>query len=112
MPDFIRFYLDEMVPKAVADGLRARGVECVRTSESGNLAKPDTNQLTFATENELVIFTRDSDFVQMHSEGHKHAGIVYIPQQRRVGLGTIINALCLVHDVLKPEEMINHVEYL
>lgn len=101
-----------MAPKAVADGLRARGVECVGTSESGNASQPDTEQLRYATENGFVVFTRDSDFAELHAKGQEHAGIVYIPQQRRVSLGNLINSLCLVHDVLTPEDMINRIEYM
>ena len=112
MPDRIQFYLDEMVPKAVADGLRARGIQCTRTSEVSNLAQQDTNQLDHARETGCVLFTRDSDFAELHSQGREHCGIVYIPQQRRVGIGNIINSLCLVHDVLTPEEMKNRIEYL
>ena len=101
-----------MAPNALADGLRARGVECLRTNESDNVSNSDIEQLQFSFENGYVIFTRDSDFTELHSQGHQHAGIVYIPQQRRVRLGEMINSLCLVHDVLTPQEMINRLEYL
>lgn len=112
MPERIKFYLDEMVPKAVAAGLKARGIDCLRTSDAENLSQPDEDQLEFAAREGYVIFTLDSDFVQLHAAGRSHAGIVYIPQQRRVSIGTMINSLCLVHDVLTPEEMIGHVEFL
>lgn len=112
MPDKIKFYLDEMVPKAVADGLRARGIECVRTGDAENLSIADVDQLEFATRSGSVLFTRDSDFVELHSQGKEHCGIVYVPQQRRIGIGAMISSLCLVHDVLTPEEMRNHLEYL
>lgn len=101
-----------MVPRAVALGLKARGIECLRTSEGENLSQSDEDQLNFASREGYVLFTRDSDFVELHSQGRSHAGIVYIPQQRRVGVGTMINALCLVHDVLTAEDMVNHIEYL
>ena len=39
-----------------------------------------------------------------------HRGIVYAPQQTPVG--HIIRGLMLIHDVLSPEEMHNHVEFL
>lgn len=101
-----------MVPEAVARGLRARGIDCVRTNEAGNLSQHDGGQLEFARREDYVVFTRDSDFLELDAEGAEHCGIAYLPQQRRVSIGEVINSLCLVHDVLTPEEMKNRIEYL
>ncbi|MDO9117903.1 MAG: DUF5615 family PIN-like protein [Nitrospira sp.] len=35
MADQVKFYLDEHVPKAVAEGLRRRGVEVITVQELG-----------------------------------------------------------------------------
>ncbi|MFA5504987.1 MAG: DUF5615 family PIN-like protein [Vulcanimicrobiota bacterium] len=112
MPEWIKFYLDEMVSEAVAKGLRARGIDCIRTNEAGNLSQSDASQLDFARREGYAVFTRDSDFLELHAEGIEHCGIVYLPQQRRVSIGEIINSLCLLHDVITPQDIQNRVEYL
>jgi hypothetical protein len=69
----IRFYFDEHVSKAVAEGLRRRAL-------------------------------------RMHDSGLSHHGIVYAPQGTPIG--RIVRGLMLIHDVLRREEMKDHVEFL
>ena len=57
-----------------------------------------------------VLFTQDPDFLGLHGVGVQHAGIVYAPQG--TSIGDIIRGLILIHQVLEPEEMKDHVEYL
>ena len=73
----IKYYLDEHIHSAVAEGLRRRG---------------------------------DSDYLVLAAEGVPNAGIAYANRKRTVG--ELIAALMLLRDVLTPEEMVNHVEYL
>ncbi len=44
----IRFYLDEHVPRAVATGLRMRGIDVLTAQEAGLLEAPDADHLTLA----------------------------------------------------------------
>lgn len=106
----VRFYLDEHVAHAVAVGLRRRGVDTVTAAEAGLLGAPDEDILEWAKAEQRVIFTHDDDFPRLHSSGAPHAGIVYAPQGTRIG--EIIRGLMLVHDLLSPEEMWEHVEFL
>jgi hypothetical protein len=46
----------------------------------------------------------------LHAAGVAHAGIVYTPQGTPIG--DIIRGLMLIHQVLEPEDMKDHVEYL
>jgi hypothetical protein len=39
-----------------------------------------------------------------------HSGIAYAPQQTPIG--NIVRGLMLIYQVLEPEDMVNHVEFL
>lgn len=77
----IPLYLDEDVDVALASALRQRGIDAVTTQEAGNIAWPDDDQLTFATQAGRAFFTHNrSDFVRLHQAGMRsgrfHAGII------------------------------------
>lgn len=109
-PERIRFYFDEHVPKAVARGLRERGIVVLTVSEAGLLGRSDEWQLNFARKAGRVLFTQDADFIRLHASGAEHAGIVYAPQQTTVG--EMVRGLVLVCELLDPSEMEGHVEFL
>jgi hypothetical protein len=106
----IAYYLDEHLPKAVAKGLRARGVDVFTVPEAGLLGASDLDQLAFALREERSIVTQDDDFLRLHASGSSHAGIVFAP--RGHGIGAMISGLMLIHDLLTPEDMRDHVEFL
>jgi uncharacterized protein with PIN domain len=106
----IRFYLDEHVAKAVARGLRQRGVDVKTIVEAELMSASDEKHLEFAQSENRVIFTQDDDFLNLVSEGLNHAGIVYAPQH--ASIRKIISGLMLIYEVLDAEDMRDHVEYL
>ena len=106
----IKFYMDEHVPSAVTKGLRLRGVDVLTAQEAGMLEADDEDHLALATEQGRVIFTQDADFLRLHAEGVRHSGIVYVHQQTPIGY--IVRGLMLIHQVLEPKDMRNHVEFL
>ena len=110
MAEKVQYYTDEHVAKAVARGLRRRGVDALTAAEAGMLRATDDEHLRFATERQRVVFTQDDDFLRLHAQGIEHCGIVYAPQQTPIG--TIVSGLMLVFQVLTPDEMRNHVEFL
>jgi predicted nuclease of predicted toxin-antitoxin system len=57
MIDPVRFYLDEHVPAAIADGLRRRGVAVLTTQDTGMRSAADDDQLLLATRQGRVVFT-------------------------------------------------------
>ena len=71
----IRFHLDENCHRAIAEGLRRRGVDVSTTPEAGLLS--DGDQLGFALSQGRIILTQDRDFLRLHAGGAPHAGIVY-----------------------------------
>ena len=106
----IRFYLDEHVARAVALGLRRRGIDVLTIQEAGLASESDLNHLAFAAAQGRVIYTQDDDFLRLHAEGVSHAGLVYA--HRRMPVGDVIRGLTLVSNVLAPDEIRNHVEFL
>ena len=106
----MKFLLDEHVPRAVALGLRQRGVDAVTVRESGTAGEADVNHLSAARAQERIIVTQDDDFLRLHAQGMSHAGIVFVPRQSAIG--TIVRGLMLIQQVLDDADMRNHVEFL
>lgn len=106
----IKYYTDEHVSPAIVSGLRRRGIEVLSAKEVGMLTVADEKHLEFAAAQGMVIFTQDDDFLRLHAAGISHGGIIYAHQ--RMPIGQIIQGLTLVYQILTPEEMQNHVEFL
>src|SRR5258708_307525 len=102
--------MDEHVPRVVTTGLRRRGVEVLTVQEAGLLGADDEQHLTVASQDGWVVFTQDADFLRLHAAGYSHHGIVYAPHQ--AGIGAIVRGLMLIYDVLSPEDMANHLEFI
>ncbi len=111
MSERIRFHLDENVKSAVARELRRRLIDVTTTIEAGLLAQSDELQLAFICEQKRVIMTHDDDFLTIASLSSEHSGIAYCKQGTR-SIGQIIEALVLIYEVYKPEEMVGRVEFL
>ena len=106
----VKFYTDEHVSKAVIHGLRQRGVDVLTVGDASMLGATDEEHLAWARSESRVLFTQDPDFLRLHGAGLQHAGIVYARQGTPIG--DIIRGLILIHQLLEPEEMKDHVEYL
>jgi hypothetical protein len=107
----IRFHLDEHCDPAIAAGLRLHGVDVTTTAEAGLLRAEDEEHLAYAIRTSRVVFTQDRDFLRLNAFGLVHSGIAFCYQNSR-SIGQIIAGLLLIWEVLEPEEMANHVEYL
>jgi predicted nuclease of predicted toxin-antitoxin system len=106
----IRFYTDEHVARAVVRGLRQRGVDVITVPEADLLGASDEEHLGRARAEGRVVFTQDEDFLRLHAAGAEHAGIAYA--RHGLSVGEIIRGLMLIYQVLEPEDMTGHVEYL
>ena len=111
MPRTIRFHLDEHCDRAIATGLRQRGVAVTTTPDAGLLGADDEDHIAFAVAEGRVVLTKDADFLRLHAAGVEHLGIVYVPPGQ-VSLGQMIRGLILIWEVYEPEDMIGHVERL
>jgi hypothetical protein len=106
----ISFYMDEHVPTTVSEGLRRRGADVLTAQEAGMRGASDEEHLTLAVRQERTIFTQDADSLRLHASNRVHSGIVYAP--RGTPLGAMVQALVLIHDVLRPQEMAGRVEFV
>ncbi|MGH7138072.1 MAG: DUF5615 family PIN-like protein [Pirellulales bacterium] len=111
MAEPVRFYFDQHVQRSLARALRARGVDVLTAQDAGRCGLPDPDQLAFATAEERVMMTFDTDYLALHYAGTQHAGIAWC-QKRKYTVGELLGALTLLHGVLSRDEMRNQVEYL
>ena len=81
------------------------------TMDAGLLESADDDHMAFAREEGRVVVTHDQDFLRKHQEGIDHAGIAYCHLRSR-SIGEILRSLILIWEILTPDEMANHVEYL
>ena len=110
MADLIRWYMDEHAPRAVAQGLRRRGVDVQTTQEAGMLHAPDDLQLSYATSQGRAVFTQDDDFLALAAVSTVHAGIAYAPQG--TSIGQLVRGLMLITEIYDAEEMVGRVEFV
>lgn len=54
--------------------------------------------------------TQDADFLGIHSQGVLHSGIAFCAQGS-LSVSQILQKLILIHDLVQPAEMANHVEF-
>jgi hypothetical protein len=107
----IQYFMDQHYPAAVTQGLRRLGINVLTAQEAGRCGLPDPDQLAFATAEERIMATFDSDFLALHQSGTAHAGIAWCPQQK-YGIGMLVKLLELLHQVAERDQMRNRVEYL
>src|SRR5688572_25291843 len=106
----IRFRLDEHVPHAIARGAIRRGVDVTTAAGTRTRGLPDAVVLARCLAEGRVLFTQDRDFVQLHHQGHPHAGLVFCEQGTR-SIGEIVAFLVLIAYVYAPDEMVGRIEY-
>jgi predicted nuclease of predicted toxin-antitoxin system len=111
VPESIRFFMDQHIPAAVTQGLRDRGVDVLTAQDAGRCSLPDGQQLQFASAEQRVMVTFDSDYLALYAAGTRHAGIAWC-QERKYTVGQLLHRLLLVHGILSSDDMRNHVEYL
>lgn len=74
-------YCDESIWFPVVEGIRRRGWQVHTARGEGRLGRGDREQLSYAVENDWVLFTFDADFLKLiEGEGLPHAGVVYTDQ--------------------------------
>jgi hypothetical protein len=123
-PPVLRFYTDTHIARAVAEQLRAHGVDIVRCEEVGLAEASDLEHLDYATQQGRVMITQDKDFLRLHSEWQQqnksHAGIMFcLPHLRGLKYAGVIIRLCLdYHELIAggagtlEEDIINQVVYI
>jgi predicted nuclease of predicted toxin-antitoxin system len=105
------FHLDKNVDHSIARALRHRGIDVSTSTEAGLVGADDLEQLKFARTAGRVIFTQDSDFLRLHSQGLPHAEIVFATSGSRT-VGEIVRFLCLLNDCMESHEIAGNVEFV
>jgi predicted nuclease of predicted toxin-antitoxin system len=111
MPRTIRFHLDENCSKAIAGGLRRRGIDVTTTPEAGLMGATDEQQAAYGLVEGRVLFTQDQDLLRLDAAGIAHAGIAYCAKDTK-SIGELIQSLVLIWEVYESEEVAGRAEYL
>ena len=111
MADAIRYFFDQHIQSAVADGLRLQGIDVLTAQDAGRCGMDDADQLQFAAAQTRVVLTYDPDFLVLAASGAQHAGIAWC-HATKYSIGELLRMLVLLHGVLDRDEMTNRVEYL
>ncbi len=111
---FIRLYLDEDVPPAVATALRRRGFDAVSAHETARWGRTDPEQLAYAAADGRALFTFNAaDFLRLHREwlacGRPHGGIIIAEQSP---VGEITRRLLKLLNRVTADEMCGQIYWL
>jgi hypothetical protein len=110
----LSFYFDHNMNRAIASGLRSRGVDVLLASEDGNARLDDESLLERATSLGRVLVSEDKDFMAITTRwllaGKHFAGVIRAP--KHLPIGRVIADLELIAGVLDAEEFVNRVEHL
>lgn len=86
----VGFYFDHNVSRAIAQGLRLRGVSVLTAFEDGAHARTDAEILDRATATGRVLFSADVDLIvearQRQTTSVPFSGVVYASQRLAVSL--------------------------
>lgn len=111
----VALYMDHHVPRAIAIGLRLRGVDVVTAFEDGASRMEDPELLDRAGALGRVLFSQDDDLLveaaRRQQEGISFTGVVYA-HPLRISIGTCIRDLELIAKVGEPEDLIGRVQFL
>ena len=110
----VSFYLDHNVDRAIADGLRRRGVDLLTAYEDGRHRADDSALIDRATALGRVAVSSDRDFIReahrRQRDGIDFAGVIYAPQS--IPIGPCINDLALVAEASDPHDLANTLLFL
>ena len=107
----ILYHLDEHGSRAIADGLRRRGIDASTTVEAGLRSATDEAHLAYARSQGRVMVTCGRDFLVLASRGQAHAGIIYYAYGR-YPVEEVIRRLVRLWEQHSDEDLLNRVEFL
>lgn len=111
----VAFYFDEHIPRAVAVGLRLRGVDVITAQEDDRRGIADTLLLDRATELKRPLFSHDRDLLieaqRRQKSGIFFAGLLYA-HQLDITIGECVHDLHLIAEAMKLDELANRVGFL
>lgn len=108
------FYFDHNVDRAVAYGLRQRGVDVLTALEDGSHRSSDRALIERATELGRVAVSSDRDFIvearRRQREGSAFSGVIYVAQITPTG--TWVEELELLAKVGEPKDFADTLLFL
>lgn len=111
----LALYFDEHVHRAIADGLRLRGVDVLTIQQDGRRSLPDPQVLDRATELGRVLFSQDDDLLaearRRQRLGQPFVGVIYA-HSLHVTIGDCVRDLELIAKISFPEDLANQVQFL
>ena len=107
--------MDHHIPRPITEGLRRRDIDVVTAHEDGAAELDDSHLLERASLLGRVLFSQDRDLlvVAHHwlTTGREFSGLIYA-HQLNITIGRAVRDLELLAQVLDPEDMRNHIEFL
>jgi len=107
----VRFMLDEHMDRAVASGLRLRGVAAQTVHELGRRGAEDIDHLRWAHAQSWVMVSGDEDFLRLVDRITGHAGLVHY-RRTQFTVGLLVRRLAAVAGVETLESMSGRVVFL
>jgi hypothetical protein len=111
----ISLYMDQHVPRAITQGLRARRVDVLTAYEDGASQLPDSALLDRATSLNRVLFTFDDDLLveaaRRQADNSPFSGVIYA-HPLKVSIGRCVDQLEIISNAGDPEDMLSQVEFL
>lgn len=112
---YLKYYMDQHVPRSITVGLRQKGVDILTAYEDEGSELEDEDLLERAKNLNRVLFTQDKDFLSIAAEYQRterlFSGIIFT-QQKSITIGVCIENLELIAKVLKPKDMLNQIIFL
>jgi predicted nuclease of predicted toxin-antitoxin system len=113
----LKLLLDEMYPPALAEALRADGIEAFTVVERGLGGRSDSDVLAAAAEEGYALLTQNvADFARISAErltaGEHHAGVLIALSSRFSRRPTGISKIAAVIRVLVEEDLGDRLVYL
>ena len=113
----MKLLLDEMYPPALADALRAAGIEAVTVNEQGLAGRSDPEILSAAAEGSYALITENvADFARIATEqvasGKHHPGVLIALSSRFSRRPHGISALAAAVRAVADEQLDDRLVYL
>ena len=108
----LRFYLDELMPVAIAEQLNRRGIDTITVRDLRLQGRSDAHHLNLASELGRVLCTLDDDYFGLIEDIASHSGVVFGARKDFRSIGTWVRFLIWMHESYSQDDMKNRVEYL
>ena len=74
----MKFLVDNQLPKALAEHLRARGHDCQHVLEAGLADAPDISLCRFTEAQDRILISKDEDFVFLSNQPKSKIKLVWV----------------------------------